>query len=260
MKPNRTIFWLIEASGGGYAFPIEGLPADMPVRKLLESILGNYPEDLHTRDIDKYSLFDWDCVPLAEDALIGSIPMPGVVNLVLNVSPDSMTNRDSHERHMAALGAKAGTRQVSGLSGFLSSPDARYEPLGTYKFDVFISYASEDDNLASELLELLRNKGLSCFLAAKELRAGTVWLDKIRAALRSCRVVIVLLTPSSCSSAWVMSEAGAAWGLGKPLVPVTKGRSPADLPELVTQYQIKSLETEADRDKMLAEIESLCRG
>ena len=202
MKTNRTIFWLIEAPGGGSAFPVEGLPADMPVKKLLESILGNYSEDLYTRGIDDYSLFDWDCVPLAEEVLIGSVPMPGVVNAVLNISPNSMKNRDIHERYMAALRAKAGTRQVSGLSGFLSIPDADYDPLGMYEYDVFISYASEDSKLALDVLELLRNVGLSCFLAAKELHAGTVWLDKIRAALRSCRVVIVLLTPNSYSSAW----------------------------------------------------------
>jgi hypothetical protein len=57
-----------------------------------------------------------------------------------------------------------------------------------------------------------------------------------------------------------MSEAGAAWGLGKPLVPVTKGRLLVDLPELVTQYQLRSIDTKEDQDKLLTEIASLCRG
>ena len=108
MKSHRTIFWLVEAPSGGYAFPVEGLPADIAVKKLLESILGSYPRDLHTKDVDDYHLFDWDCVPLVEAAQIGSVPRPGVVILVLKVSPGSKSNRDSHEAYMSAFWAKAG--------------------------------------------------------------------------------------------------------------------------------------------------------
>ena len=237
---------------------MDGLPADIQVREILKSILASYPQDLYTKDVEDYQLFDWDCAPLKAGALIGSVPRPGVVNVVLKVSPGSQTSRDHHEAYMSALHAKAAARQVGELRGFLSSSDADYEPLGTHEFDAFISHSSEDIDLASQIDELLRGAGLSCFLAGNELRAGTVWMDKVRDALRSCRVVVLLLTPNSYSSAWVMSEAGAAWGLGKPIVPVVTRMPIGGLPELITQYQVRSIETSQDQNRLLTELTSLC--
>lgn len=259
MKSIRTIFWLVEAPTRGYALPIDGLPADIQVGQILKSMLSSYPGDLYTRKIEDYQIFDWDCVPLKSGALIGSVPRPGVINTVLNVSPNSLLSRDGHEAYMSALRAKSAARRVSELTSFLSSSDADYEPLGTHEFDVFVSYSSEDTDLASEIYELLRTAGLSCFLAAKALRAGTMWMEKVRDALRSCRVVVLLLTRNSYSSPWVMSEAGAAWGLGKPLVPVMQGMPTGEWPELVAQYQGRSIGTQDDRSRLLAELTSLCK-
>ena len=53
--------------------------------------------------------------------------------------------------------------------------------------------------------------------------AGEIWLDKVRAGLESCEVLLVLLSERSINRAWVNFEAGAAWMSRKPAIPICSG-------------------------------------
>lgn len=85
--------------------------------------------------------------------------------------------------------------------------------------DVFLSFASQDEHVARELADGLKHKGVTAYLSAKDLEPGDPFSDEIRAALRACRFVVLLLTTRSIERPWISFEAGAAWVLDKRIVP-----------------------------------------
>ena len=101
----------------------------------------------------------------------------------------------------------------------------------TVEYDVFLSYCSSDSQEASQIHEDLQSAGLKVFIAPKALQAGEDFADGIRSALLKARELWMLVTPSSLRSEWVTTEWGAAWALGKPIIPILHRCAPQDLPE-----------------------------
>jgi hypothetical protein len=94
---------------------------------------------------------------------------------------------------------------------------------------VFISYVHEDKDIATAVQTLLvRTLELEAgvFLAADQTQilAGHIWLDRIRAALEQCDLLLLLLSERSINRAWVNFEAGAVWLTRKPVIPVCIGK------------------------------------
>lgn len=86
---------------------------------------------------------------------------------------------------------------------------------------IFLSYAPVDKACALPLLNFLTHQcGLRVF-TNDSLSAGEDWMSKLKSELTSCDFFMVLLSPTSVESNWVLHELGAAWGLGKPIVAVT---------------------------------------
>jgi hypothetical protein len=81
----------------------------------------------------------------------------------------------------------------------------------TPQYDVFISYSHLDNELANSLYSKLKSAGLRCFLSEKDIGAAERWESRIREALRSSQRVLLLITPNSKNSNWVIAEACAAW-------------------------------------------------
>jgi hypothetical protein len=106
-----------------------------------------------------------------------------------------------------------------------------------YSTDVFISYASADSNEANQLYEAILGRGKKAFLAGKSLRPGEDFADEIRQALVSSRELWLLVSPTSLKSDWVLSEWGAAWALGKRIVPILHRCSPEQLPDRIRRLQ-----------------------
>lgn len=103
--------------------------------------------------------------------------------------------------------------------------------------DVFISYSTKDEELASELRDRVLSQNLDPFLASVSLPKGEKWAPNIRKALREANWVFVLATPSALASAAVNHEiSGAVYG-GKNIVPVMVGVSPEQLPDWLSEYQ-----------------------
>lgn len=84
--------------------------------------------------------------------------------------------------------------------------------------DVFISYAKESRRLVEWLAAELGARGYSVWWDAG-LVAGRSFRDAILRELDAARAVIVVWTPDSVASAWVISEAERAHALAK-LIPV----------------------------------------
>jgi len=152
------------------------------------------------------------------------------------------------------------SKNAKRLQAFLSAPEAAYEPLPITRYDAFISYSGEDIALAKEIASDLEAKSLRTFLASRDLAAGTVWTEEVRDALLATRVVLIVLTPNSANRPWVMCEVGASWALGKPLVPALLYVDPKTLPEVITAYQCRRIETVQGRKELVRELMQLCLG
>jgi len=99
------------------------------------------------------------------------------------------------------------------------------------QYDVFLSYATSDASIATDIRDALNEKGLLCFMSAKELKGGDNFGDVICNALRNSREVCVLFTPHSAKSEWVLTEWGAAWALKKRIVPIIHRTDIDSLPD-----------------------------
>ena len=124
----------------------------------------------------------------------------------------------------------------------------------TPEFDVFISYATGDSAIADELRNDLEKNGLKCFMAEKDIQVATEWQESIRAALIGSKSVLVLLTPRSINRPWVLMETGAAWALGKALVPALSQIAANELLDPIRRYQARVIETTAQRQSLVNEL------
>ena len=100
--------------------------------------------------------------------------------------------------------------------------------------EIFISHIHEDAKAATAIGHFLRGKlnlgktstsGNKVFLSANQfqVRVGDDWLQKIRSALNSAKVVIALFSDAALNRPWVHFEAGGAWFAEKKLMPVCLG-------------------------------------
>lgn len=92
-----------------------------------------------------------------------------------------------------------------------SSPP--FEAKRDLKYDVFISYAHEDQNAASLIVEELQKlqPNIRIFLDRKNINVGAAWQPEIFEALDACRKVLVLFSPSYLGSKVCKEEFNIAW-------------------------------------------------
>jgi TIR domain. len=111
---------------------------------------------------------------------------------------------------------------------------------------VFVSHARSDQGLADELLRALRRMQVNVW-SDDQLTAGENWSEVLRARLRDSDYFLLLLTPRTLESSWVLQELGAAWALGKRIVTLsTDPRLVDKLPVEVSGLQTLGVE-EMDR-------------
>lgn len=81
-------------------------------------------------------------------------------------------------------------------------------PSIAYKYDVFISYNSEDRPWAMKLFESLRARGLNPFLDKERLEAGKEWESQLAEAIRDSHHLVVVWSDKAETSSWVRREIG----------------------------------------------------
>jgi hypothetical protein len=112
--------------------------------------------------------------------------------------------------------------------------------------DVFISFIHEEQAVATAVQKILRVSlsKQNVFLSSDEWQifAGEQWLERIKEELKSAKVVVLMLSPTSVNRPWVNFEAGAAWLTGKLLIPACfGGLSEGDLPKPYSNLQALDL-------------------
>jgi hypothetical protein len=84
---------------------------------------------------------------------------------------------------------------------------------------VFISYSSEDKNVADAVCAGLEQARLRCWIAPRDIIAGDVYGEAILDAISGCRVIVVIFSSSADLSGQVLREVERAVGAGKIIVP-----------------------------------------
>lgn len=72
--------------------------------------------------------------------------------------------------------------------------------------ELFLSHATPDRQLATDLADMLRRHGIPVWYSRTDIRGSQQWHDEIGEALNRCDWFAVLLTPNSVESRWVKRE------------------------------------------------------
>ena len=100
----------------------------------------------------------------------------------------------------------------------LSSPEGK-------RVEVFFSYSHEDRTLAGKIATLMTENGFDVFLAHEDINVSEEWREEIFKHLRSCNVLLALLTPSFEKSVWANQEAGYMRGKEGKVIPLIVGET-----------------------------------
>ena len=76
--------------------------------------------------------------------------------------------------------------------------------------DVFISHSSKDKEIAEKVLKFFEERGLSCWIAPRDIVPGTEWAAAINAAITASKVFLIIYTANSAESSQVSREISLA--------------------------------------------------
>lgn len=88
---------------------------------------------------------------------------------------------------------------------------------------VMISHASQDCALAQSLCGALELRGISCWIAPRDLAPGEDWAEGIVRGIESCDAMALIVSGNINASAHVLNEITQAVHLGKLIYPIVVG-------------------------------------
>jgi hypothetical protein len=103
---------------------------------------------------------------------------------------------------------------------------------------IFLSHAMGDRAYAHKLLNLLSQRANVRVFTPEKLSAGEDWQSTLKEELSNCDIFLVLLSPNSVGSSWVLHELGAAWAMNKLIIPIiTHPEVASRIPLALAQYE-----------------------
>jgi hypothetical protein len=88
------------------------------------------------------------------------------------------------------------------------------------EFSAFISYASDDLSEAEEICSSLEARGLRCWMAPRDIRAGREYADEIIRGIQLSRSLVLVLSEAANNSVFVRREVERAVSKRKPIFPI----------------------------------------
>ena len=85
---------------------------------------------------------------------------------------------------------------------------------------IFISHSTKDKWAARRITEDLISLGAEIFLDEKDIETGESIDSSIRKHLKDCNDFLIILSPASLKSEWVLIELGGALALEKKVIPI----------------------------------------
>ena len=105
--------------------------------------------------------------------------------------------------------------------------------------EVFISYAARDRERVLGLVERLRGAGVTVWIDQAGIDVSTMWSQEIVSAIKSCKVMLLSISPNSTESENVVKELALASERKKPIIPVYL--ETAEIPETM-EYQLAGIQ------------------
>ena len=105
--------------------------------------------------------------------------------------------------------------------------------------EVFISYSSQDQERVVKIADKLRSAGVSIWVDESGIGAATLWSKEIATAIKSCRVLVLMVTPNSVKSKNVVKEVSLAAEQNKQILPVIL--EPTQIPEAL-EYHLAGIQ------------------
>lgn len=122
---------------------------------------------------------------------------------------------------------------------------------------VFISHSAKDKWAARTISETLEKLGARTFLDEKDIKTGDSISDSIQGHLKECDHLLILLSPASVGSHWVLIEVGGALALGKKIVPILFYLGANDIPGPLSKGLARDIN---EIDKYYDEVRQLISG
>ncbi len=107
-----------------------------------------------------------------------------------------------------------------------------------YKYDVFISYSSNDQKIAEGVCGYLERNGYRCFVAYRDIPRGVVWAAAITDAIDESAMMIVVFSQSFNNSPQTDREIGLA---SENRIPILTYRIADDKMTGAKKYYLKNL-------------------
>ena len=132
--------------------------------------------------------------------------------------------------------------------------------LGNTKHGIFISHSIEESQVAHRIKELLKaafGDDLKVFVSSdyESVGGGEKWFAKILENIKSCKVVLALISKESYSRPWVPYEAGVGEGAGATVIPlIHRDAAIRDLSPPISEYHVRNLR---DTNSVLALIDDI---
>ena len=86
-------------------------------------------------------------------------------------------------------------------------------------FDAFISYSSKDKTTADAACAGLESAGVRCWIAPRDIRAGTEYAAGIVEGIDTCRIMVLIFSSSANASPQIRREIERAVSKGLTIVP-----------------------------------------
>lgn len=84
--------------------------------------------------------------------------------------------------------------------------------------EVFISYASEQSNVAQKISALLESNGVSAFVAENDIRAGKEYAEELINAIDAAKVMVLIMSKEANASQHVLREVERAVNRNVPII------------------------------------------
>ena len=89
-----------------------------------------------------------------------------------------------------------------------------------YKYDLFISYATPNRNIAEYILNKLEDKGLKCFIAPRDIKTGADYASEIVTGISNSLAMLLIFSKDSNKSGFVLREINSGVSRNKMIIPL----------------------------------------
>jgi len=128
-------------------------------------------------------------------------------------------------------------------------------PLRQSLMGVFICWSGEKSR-SHQIAEILKERipeilqTADTFLSAVDVNPGTLWMDRLKRALKENSFGVLCITPENKDNPWMHFEAGALWRTeeDRRVCPLLFDIRPAEITGPLTQLQCKQLDCASRRN------------